>query len=164
VSTDAFASLIDVLPTLANLTGVPEPERFGLKGKDLTPILSDPNAGVQDVLHFTYEDDVFPVKGPSFVRAIVEKDWKYAVYYDPFTGEPPEYEMYDLQHDPLETTNLAHVKHATPSMDTERARLHQRLSDVMRESGTRPDEIRWPEVEDFQPGTQLAETGEDEGV
>jgi arylsulfatase A-like enzyme len=165
-STDSLASLIDVLPTLATITDVPEPERYDLRGQDLTPILSDPKAGVQDVLHFTYEDDVFPVKGPSFIRAITERDWKYAVYYDPFTGEPPEYEMYDLVNDPLETLNLAHVKHATPSSDVERARLHRRLWDVMRTSGTRPDEIRWPEVDDFQPATQLAVTdeAEDESV
>jgi len=158
--TDSLASLIDVLPTLTNITDVSEPERYGLRGRDLTPILSDRNANVQDALHFTYEDDVFPVKGPSFIRAITEKDWKYAIYYDPFTGEPTEYEMYDLAHDPLETMNLAHVKHATAASDIERARLHQRLWDVMRASGTRPDEIRWPEVDDYQPATQLADTDE----
>jgi arylsulfatase A-like enzyme len=161
-TTDSFAGLVDVLPTLAAMTDVPELDRFNFRGHDLTPILSDPNASVQDVHHFTYEDDVFPVKGPSFVRAIVEKDWKYAVYYDPFTGEAPEYEMYDLRHDPLETVNLAHVKHATPDSDIERGRLHQRLWDVMQTSGTRPDEIRWPEVHDYQPATQLAETDEAE--
>src|SRR6185436_6948853 len=35
-STGAMASLIDVLPTLASLAGVPEPEQYGFKGKDLT--------------------------------------------------------------------------------------------------------------------------------
>jgi arylsulfatase A-like enzyme len=48
-----------VVPTLASLAGVPEPERFGFKGVDLAPVLADPKASVQDVLHFTYEDDVF---------------------------------------------------------------------------------------------------------
>jgi hypothetical protein len=28
------------------------------------------------------------------IRAIVEPKWKYAVYYDPFSGSPTEYEMY----------------------------------------------------------------------
>ena len=96
-STDAFASLIDVVPTLAAIGGTPEPEQYGFKGRDLSPILSNPKASVQDVLHFTYEDDVFPVKGADCIRAIVEPDWKYAVYYDPFTGAPTEYEMYDLR-------------------------------------------------------------------
>jgi arylsulfatase A-like enzyme len=117
---------------------------------------------VQDVLHFTYEDNAFPIKGADCIRAIVEKGWKYAVYYDPFTGSPTEYEMYDLTRDPLEMTNLAHGKHRTPASEVERGRLHQRLSEVMRACGTMPDEIRWPDVEDFQPSTQLAVGGEGE--
>jgi choline-sulfatase len=161
-SSDALASLIDVLPTLATVAGSPEPEQYGFKGRDLTPILSDAKASVQDVLHFTYEDDVFPVKGADCIRAIVERDWKYAVYYDPFTGAPTEYEMYDLARDPLETTNLAHAAHATPASEIERARLHGRLSDVMHACGTRPDEIRWPEVDDYRPGTEVAVSSEEE--
>ena len=54
---------------------------------------------------------------------------------DPFTGAPTEYEMYDLARDPLEMTNLAHAAHRTPASDVERARLHHRLSDVMRANG-----------------------------
>jgi hypothetical protein len=83
-----------------------------------------------------------------------------AVYYDPFTGSPTEYELYDLTCDPLEMTNLAHGKHRTPASQVERARLHRRLSEVMRVCGTIPDEIRWPDVEDFQPSMQLAVGGE----
>jgi choline-sulfatase len=153
VTTDAFASLIDVVPTLANIGGVPEPEQYGFKGRDLTPILSNPKASVQDVLHFTYEDDVFPVKGADCIRAIVEKDWKYGVYYDPFTGSSTEYEMYDLASDPFEMKNLAHPANRTPDTDVERARLHQRLTDVMEANGTTPDEIRWPGGDEFQPAT-----------
>jgi choline-sulfatase len=165
-STDSFASLVDVVPTLAAVAGVPEPQQYGFKGHDLTPILSNPKASVQDVLHFTYEDDPFPVKGADCIRAIVEPGWKYAVYYDPFTGAPTEYEMYDLARDPLEMTNLAHAAHSTPESEAERARLHQRLTDVMQTNGTRPDEIRWPEVADFQPATGrvLASEDEDEAV
>lgn len=161
-ATDALASLVDLLPTLTTITEVPEPERFGFPGRDLSPVLADPAASVQDVLHFAYEDDVFPVKGANFLRAIVEDGWKYAVYYDPFTGAPCEYEMYDLAADPLETANLAHVTHSTPASDVERARLHRRLTAEMVRCGTRPDEIRWPAVEDYLPATRLAETSEDE--
>jgi choline-sulfatase len=161
LSTDSFASLIDVLPTLGIIVGA-EPQQYGFKGHDLTPILSDPKATVQDALHFTYEDDAFPVKGADCIRAIVERDWKYAVYYDPFTGSPTEYELYDLARDPLEMTNLAHATHSTPASDVERARLHGRLSEVMRENGTAPDEIRWPAVDDYRPATDVTVAGEDE--
>src|SRR6185436_14176453 len=161
-STDALASLIDVMPTLAAVAGTPEPEQYGFKGRDLTPILSDPSASVQDVLHFTYEDDVFPVKPADCIRAIVEPGWKYAVYYDPFTGAPIEYEMYDLARDPLELTNLAHANHATPGSEIERARLHHRLTDVKRTSGTTPDEIDWPSVDDYKPSTTTAAATEED--
>ncbi len=142
--------------------GTPEPEQYGFKGRDLTPILSNPKASVQDVLHFTYEDDVFPVKGADCIRAIVEPNWKYAVYYDPYTAAPTEYEMYDLKRDPLEMTNLAHASNSTPASDAERARLHRRLTDVMQINGTTPDEIRWPAVEEFRPSTARAVASEDE--
>ena len=161
-TTEAFAGLIDVLPTLATVAGAPEPGRYGFMGHDLTPILSDPKARVQDVHHFTYEDDVFPVKGADCIRAIVEPDWKYAVYYDPFTGAPTEYEMYDLRRDPHEMTNLAHAAHFTAAVAAERARLHRRLADVMRVNGTLPDEVRWPDVDEFQPAAELAVTDEPE--
>jgi len=161
-STGAMASLIDVLPTVAALAGVPEPEQYGFKGKDLTPVLVDPAASVQDVLHFTYEDDVFPVKPADCIRAIVEPGWKYAVYYDPFSGAPTEYEMYDLKTDPLEMTNLAHASHSTEESEAERARLHRRLVDVMETNGTTPDEIRWPSVDEYQPSSTIAAAGEDE--
>jgi arylsulfatase A-like enzyme len=161
-STDAFASLIDVVPTLAAIGGTPEPDQYGFKGRDLSPILADPTASVQDVLHFTYEDDPFPVKGADCIRAIVERDWKYAVYYDPFTGTPLEYEMYDLRRDPLEMTNLAHAANLTPESEVRRARLHARLAEVMKDNGTTPDEVRWPSVEEFRPSAAAVVSGEDE--
>lgn len=161
-STDSLASLIDVVPTLAALAGTPEPEQYGFKGRDVSPILADPDASVQDVLHFTYEDDVLPVTGADSIRAITERDWKYAVYYDPFTASPVEYEMYDLTRDPLEMTNLAHSAHSTPASEAERARLHRRLTDVMEANGTTPDEIRWPAADEFRPSTALAAASEDE--
>jgi len=151
VSTDAFAGLVDLAPTLANVAGVPEPERFGFKGVDLGPILDTPSASVQDVHHFTYEDDEFPVHGAPFLRTIVEHGWKYSVYYDPFCGDPTEYELYDLADDPLELVNLAHPSNATPESEQERARLHARLADVMEEKGTTPDEIRWPAFDEHTP-------------
>ena len=162
-STDAMAGLIDVVPTLAALAGAPEPGQYGFKGRDLTPVLSEAKASVQDVLHFTYEDDVFPVEGADCIRAIVEPGWKYAVYYDPFTGAPAECEMYDLKRDPLELSNLAHSTHRTPESEIERARLHRRLIDVMQVNGTMPDEIRWPAVDELQTAPAVKnESGEPE--
>jgi hypothetical protein len=56
--------------------------------------------------------------------------------------------------------NLAHASHSTPASENERARLHQRLADVMKVNATRPDEIRWPDAADFQPKIALADSDE----
>ena len=163
-STNSFAGLIDLLPTLAAIGGAPELERYGFKGSDLTPILTDPKKSVQDVMHFSYEDDAIPLKGASCIRAIVEDGWKYAVYYDPYTGCPTEYEQYDLTNDPLEMKNLAHAAHSTLASQVERVRLHGRLAEIMKLNGTAPDEFRLPDAAEFQPTTALAETDENGAV
>jgi len=160
-TTDSFASLIDIVPTLAAVAGTPDASQYHFKGKDLTPILANPAAEVQDHLHFTYEDDVFPVSGAPCIRAITERDWKYAVYYDPFGTAPVEYELYDLARDPLETTNLAHAANSTPAANTQRSRLHERLTAVMQANGTTPDEIEWPTAVMYRPSSVLAR-GEEE--
>ena len=144
---DALVSLIDLLPTLANLAGVPDLDRWVFKGKDLTPILSNPKAEVQGFVHFTYEDLYFFVPAASHIRAIVEKRWKYAVYYDIHTDAPFEYEMYDLAvpRDQREVQNLGHPDTpVTPEVAAERERLHQKLIHIMETLGTLPHEIEWP--------------------
>ena len=64
VQTDAMASLIDIMPTLATLANVPKPGAWTFKGRDLTPIITDalkhpknPTASVQDNILFVYDDD-----------------------------------------------------------------------------------------------------------
>lgn len=148
-TTNAFAGLIDLMPTMANIAGV-KSKHWTFQGKDLTPILEDPNASVQEYLHFTYDDTYLTTQnpanmGPCHIRCIIEKEWKYAVYFDPHYGQKAEYEMYDLKNDPLEAINLAHEKYSK-GYEKERQRLHQRLTQVMIEKGTMPDEIIWPKV------------------
>lgn len=146
-STDSFACLVDILPTMANLAGVPERDRWTFQGYDLSPVLEDPNASVRDYVHFTYDDLYFYVPAPNRIRCLIEKDWKYAVYFDGYTGKYPEYEMYDRNQDPEERHNLAHHTVNPPKpVEAERQRLHRRLTEIMQNLGTTPDEIVWPEV------------------
>lgn len=157
--TDSLVSLIDLLPTIANLAGVPDLDRWVFKGKDLTPILSNPRAEVQNHIHFTYEDLYFFVPAANYMRAIVEKRWKYAVYYDIHTDAPFEYEMYDLAVpvDQREVVNLGHPSTpVTPEVAAERERLHQKLIHVMETLGTFPHEIEWPKHWGEQRNTKHA--------
>src|SRR5690606_11930768 len=90
VRTDALASLVDVMPTLASLAQVPDREKWDFKGKDLTPIMLDamqnpgnPTARVQDTVLFTYDDDNPSrpdpqniVTQPRHIRAIRDERYK----------------------------------------------------------------------------------------
>jgi choline-sulfatase len=145
--TDSLVSLIDLLPTLANLAGVPDMDRWVFKGKDLSPILTNPSAEVQNHIHFTYEDLYFYVPAANHMRAVIEKRWKYAVYYDIFTDRPFEYEMYDLAvpRDVREVENLGNPRtQVSEGVKAERERLHQKLIHIMETLGTFPHEVEWP--------------------
>jgi choline-sulfatase len=134
VTTDAPASLIDIVPTVMTLAGAGGSD--GLRGKDLTPILSarasidaealgrcgvdlsavsehpHPEQSVQDAIHFTYDDHqaataLQDVPGqPNRIRCVRDRRMKYAFYFDPAGRARTEHEMYDLEDDPNEQVNL----------------------------------------------------------
>ncbi|HEX2251863.1 MAG TPA: sulfatase-like hydrolase/transferase [Thermoanaerobaculia bacterium] len=147
-TSESLVSLVDLLPTVANLAAVPNADRWTFKGRDLSPILTNASAEVQDSIHFTYEDNYFFVPSANHMRVLVEKRWKYAVYYDIYTNQPFEYEMYDLDvpRDQREVVNLGHPgTEVSPEVAAERERLHKKLYRVMTTLGTIPDGVDWPE-------------------
>jgi choline-sulfatase len=156
--TAALASLVDVLPTILRLGGVHADVR--LRGRDLTPLLakaatagreplarsaidfspvtdhSDPASAVRDAVHFTYDDHqaataLTEAPGqPNRIRAIRTPRAKYAFYFDPEGHRPPEYELYDLERDPLEVQNLLEVRSGRPR-DPAAAALNRELSEML---------------------------------
>jgi choline-sulfatase len=154
--TDAFASLVDVVPTLATLAGH-EPAD-GLRGRDLAPVMAArarpdseltgragvalapvlehpaPAESVQDAIHFTYDDHQAATATqdapgqPNRIRAIRTRDAKYAFYFDPNGRAQTEYELYDLERDPLEVQNLLGVRTGEPR-SAAAAKLHSELSE-----------------------------------
>jgi len=167
--TDALASLVDVLPTMLTLGGA-EP-RDALRGRDLTPVLADaaaperkalrrarvelspvtdhaaPAPSVRDHVHFTYDDHqagtaLTEAPGqPNRIRAIRTATAKYAFYFDPEGGRATEFELYDLERDPLEAENGVELHSGRPR-DPAAAALHseliERLDLAMAECGTTP--------------------------
>jgi arylsulfatase A-like enzyme len=146
-----MASLIDIMPTLATLADVPNPEQWTFKGRDLTPIITDaiqnpanPTASVQDSILFMFDDDnpgthdpqKF-VHEPCHIRCIRDERYKYAVYFDPCdTRRPWNYELYDLLNDSEELHNMAHplnVAYFNPALV---AQMHDKLANKMAETGT----------------------------
>ncbi|HEX8053790.1 MAG TPA: sulfatase-like hydrolase/transferase [Thermoleophilaceae bacterium] len=163
--TRAPAGLVDLVPTLATLLGL---GADGFAGADLTPVLArhadapdealeaagvdlaaaarhpEPRDSVQDASAFVYEDhkagtafeNVVPQ--PNRIRALREPRWKYAAYVDPAGAAAPQYELYDLDADPIERHNL--VDRTTGAVldrrhEAERERLDALLHDRMQGVG-----------------------------
>ena len=135
--TDRLASLIDLLPTFADLAGVPPAD--GLMGRSLLPLLRDPDAGVQDEIIFTFDDtragnpNGTVVRAADRIRCVREEKWKYARYFHHDGSYPEEWEMYDLVNDPDECDNLgspANPRYHDPLIRAERERLEAKLREA----------------------------------
>ena len=140
----------DLTPILAAAAN-PERERAERSPVDLSAVLDHPRpaASVQDAVHFTYDDHqagtaMQEAPGqPNRVRAIRTATHKYACYYDPSGAAAPEYEMYDLERDPIEAENLVGVRSGQVRDWADRAvreQLGERLGEAMRDARTDPGE------------------------
>lgn len=156
-STDAYGSLIDLMPTIASFAQIPNPSHWFMYGTDLTPLVDSPTKAFQNDILFTFDDkEIGQANGmpttpqgdklvaqPYFIRAIFTKDtdgeWKYARYFDPNSEAPEQYEMYQLSDgngqpvDPNEEQNLAnatvvHVGAAAQFYQDKRTELAARLA------------------------------------
>jgi arylsulfatase A-like enzyme len=116
----ALVSLIDLLPTLCDLTGVPAPD--GVDGHSLRPILEQRASGVRDTVFGEYYGKQ-SWRVP--IRMVRTARWKYVRYLD--YGE----ELYDLTADPGELRNV--VKE--PRAASERARLARELEGWLSRTG-----------------------------
>ncbi len=164
-TTNAYAALIDIMPTLATLVQVPDPEQWTFMGTDLTPLLTDATQPVQNEILFTFDDIwagnpdgaiVNPWTGqevpnaPKNIRAIFTQDddgeWKYARYFDIKGVAEEQYEMYHLRDgdgdpvDPNEADNIANPtspKYHLPAYVAKRNQLAERLA-ILEEERLQP--------------------------
>ncbi len=134
----AIVSHVDFLPTLASLVGAPTRARADWQGVDYSDqILGRARKPPQDYTVFTYDDfqsgqarGPYP-RPPNHVVSIREQRYKLARYYDAKGKVPDQWEMYDLERDPLERTNLAHKHHKrTPEQQRQYRRLRRKLARV----------------------------------
>ena len=153
-SSESLVGLIDILPTLAGIGGTDDPSSGGeytIQGKSFAETILDPSQSPREQCLFTNEDNVDKTEaGITSIRAIIEKDWKYAVYYKADWNIPNpngvasnfQYEMYDYAVDDgwLEINNLLYSP--TPATNAQWQLLHRSLTELMAESYTTPD--GWP--------------------
>lgn len=117
--TDAMCYLFDVLPTLGKLCGVASPNAGD--GFDFQATLADPAKPARDRLMFAYRD---------VQRGFTDGRWKLIRY-----PRVDRTQLFDLQSDPHETTNLAEKpEHAARVAD-----LMQQLEAEMRRSGDKAE-------------------------
>ena len=90
-SSEAFVYLMDLFPTFAEFGGAKLPE--GVEGKSLAPILAGKETKVRDVCYTAYR---------NCQRAVRDQRWKLLRY--PLVDVT---QLFDLQTDPHELTNLA---------------------------------------------------------
>lgn len=94
----ALAAHIDLLPTIADLAGVPVPEGLVLDGLSLAPSLRGEEAGVPPRRFFTHWSGPFEVR--PYPGAVRTARWR-AVH------DGTAWALYDLLHDPAERVDVA---------------------------------------------------------
>ncbi len=153
---DSLVGLIDLMPTLAEIAGV---DKFGeshpIQGRSFADELLEgwsPQPSERRRSHLFVTDDCAGTRSTS-IRTIVEKGWKYAVYYWAdydslnYNGQASrfEYELYDTTNDPLEKVNLlppdGEVFGELPIL-ARWQELHAALTELVGGSYTMPD--GWP--------------------
>lgn len=138
MATNAMSSNVDVMPTLLSLAGINSGLPY-MAGHDLTPVIKESAASVRDEVILHHDSEIRTpttigdkaqsnFKHPTHIRCIRDRKYKYAYYFRPETTER-EYELYNLQEDPLEMTNLAN----DPGYAGRKRQMHDRLIERERE-------------------------------
>ncbi|MCO8124212.1 sulfatase-like hydrolase/transferase [Stieleria sp. TO1_6] len=101
-STGQLAESVDIFPTLAELAGLPQPTGpQSIDGVSLVSVLKDPLARVRDHAYHAYPKQ-------TLGRAIRTERYRMVQWKKPGDDESKsQYELYDYQSDPLESTNVA---------------------------------------------------------
>ena len=165
VRTDALASTIDLMPTLARLADAPDRGSYPFRGRDLTPVIRDavrhprrPTREVQDSVLFTTDETIGTrisrkwqkepvIKQPAHIRCIRERDWKFALYFDPDNPFDPDYrcyELYDLASDPQELHNMGDPANTEYYDRAKVLEMYGKLVERMAETHTTPGEGPMP--------------------
>lgn len=118
-------SHVDITPSLLEFFGLPQPE--GMEGQSLLGACRNPATRLHDAIFVEfgrYETDHDGFGGFEPLRCVFDGRWKLTVNL--LTSD----ELYDLQNDPGETTNLINA----PAPSSVRNALHDRLLDWMNET------------------------------
>ena len=112
----AMVELVDIFPTVAELTGLSIP--YSVQGESLVPILIDPNQRVREA--------ALSIDGSGY--ALRTERWAYIRYNDDTE------ELYDMVSDPGQIMNLA----INPEKKAELRNWRKKLDARLKDAGLRP--------------------------
>ncbi|BDS07936.1 iduronate-2-sulfatase [Oceaniferula spumae] len=112
---DNFTELIDLYPTISELCGLEVPER--LQGKSLVKTFDDPTVSVRDM--------AFCVNGNSFL--LRTKKWAYIQHAE---DASKGVQLFDMQKDPKQFTNLANKVEYQSIVKDFQVKLKNKLKEV----------------------------------
>jgi choline-sulfatase len=114
---NSFTELLDIYPTLASLAGLQYSKH--IQGKDLTPILKNPNKKVRNM--------AFSVSQGGKTFLIRTKKWAYIQYDEDATSG---IELFDMERDPQQFTNLAMLPKYSSVVKKMKGKLKNKLKKV----------------------------------
>jgi arylsulfatase A-like enzyme len=152
-TSDAFISLVDLMPTTLGLCGVSAPA--SCEGSDLSALVRGDTDDGPDTIYMQYENSYFIERFPRMVwRAIRHGDWKYHMNLEDGPSE-----LFNLAEDPYEMHNRINDMTCAAA----REELHQRMERRARELGDDFFErltVRQPMVQSIrrESGTRLPDS------
>ena len=129
---EAFVYLLDIYPTLCDLLGVEIPT--SVEGRSLAPALNDPGERIRDTLYFAFT---------RFQRGVRDERYKLIEYVVHGTRTT---QLFDLQDDPWEITNLADEPEHAETLNRLRSEL-VRWRDELDDNQDGMGKAFWDDVE-----------------
>ena len=120
-------SSLDWYPTLCAMAGAPLPEGATIRGRDFLPLLKGDR--VEDWDNDFYAEYSMTCYCRTHMRAYRTQQWKLVRDF----LNPERDELYDLDHDPAESTNRIHDD--SPEVKEVIQRLHNKIIEHMRRTG-----------------------------
>jgi arylsulfatase A-like enzyme len=114
----SLVELLDVYPTVCDLTGVPAPA--GLQGKSLRPVLNDASAAIHEA---AFTQARRGENAQHWGRTVRTARWRCTEWDEGASG----IELYDHEADPHEYTNLANDPRHAATLKQLRSLLAERL-------------------------------------